>query len=292
MDAQFSERGLAFQCCGETLIGVIAMPTILRSRRGVLIAVGGPQYRIGSHRQFVLLARYLAAHGIASMRFDYRGMGDSSGAIHGFEVVGEDFRAAVDTFMAQVPALDNVVLWGLCDAASASLFYAHRDQRVSGLVLLNPWARTQAGEAKAYLKHYYLRRVIDPKFWKKAVSGQFDVKASLVGVVDNVRRLAAGGRQDATLERAEAVDLGGGTLPERMAASLERFAGHVLLILSGNDLTAKEFLDACQQMGRLNDLMSAPRVTRLDLRAANHTFSTRVLRDQVAECTRAWVMTQ
>jgi len=46
---------------------------------GVLIVVGGPQYRVGSHRQFVMLARFLADHGVPCMRFDYRGMGDVSG---------------------------------------------------------------------------------------------------------------------------------------------------------------------------------------------------------------------
>ena len=47
---------------------------------GVLIIVGGPQYRVGSHRQFVKLSRALSQHNIASMRLDSSGMGDSSGS--------------------------------------------------------------------------------------------------------------------------------------------------------------------------------------------------------------------
>jgi alpha/beta superfamily hydrolase len=47
----------------------------------VLVIVGGPQYRAGSHRQFTLLARSLAEQGFAVLRFDYRGMGDSTGAM-------------------------------------------------------------------------------------------------------------------------------------------------------------------------------------------------------------------
>ena len=42
----------------------------------VLVVVGGPQVRAGSHRHFVQLARHLATHGHAVMRFDVRGMGD------------------------------------------------------------------------------------------------------------------------------------------------------------------------------------------------------------------------
>src|SRR5690606_34644237 len=106
---------------------------------GVLIIVGGPQYRVGSHRQFVLLARYLAERGIPVMRFDYRGMGDSDGDMRTFEHVGKDLGSDIDYFFSECSFLKDIVIWGLCDAASAALFYAHQDRRISGLVLLNPW---------------------------------------------------------------------------------------------------------------------------------------------------------
>ena len=72
------EQALTFDCDGERLVGVVAVPE-RPVPVGVLIVVGGPQYRAGSHRQFVHLARRLAGAGIAAMRFDYRGMGDASG---------------------------------------------------------------------------------------------------------------------------------------------------------------------------------------------------------------------
>src|SRR5690349_24048098 len=60
--------------------------TLFRSR-GVLLVVGGPQYRVGSHRQFALLCRRLAGRGVPALRFDYRGMGDADGAARTFESV-------------------------------------------------------------------------------------------------------------------------------------------------------------------------------------------------------------
>ena len=54
------ERGIVFGCAGEELVGVVH-PVASPVARGVLVVVGGPQYRVGSHRQFVLLARRLAA---------------------------------------------------------------------------------------------------------------------------------------------------------------------------------------------------------------------------------------
>jgi alpha/beta superfamily hydrolase len=107
VDSGYTERALAFDCNGQTLIGVVAAPA-RPAERGVLIVVGGPQYRCGSHRQFVLLARHLASHGMASMRFDYRGMGDSTGALRNFEHIEHDIRAAIDQFLAAAPGLTKL----------------------------------------------------------------------------------------------------------------------------------------------------------------------------------------
>src|SRR5688500_5345431 len=84
-----TERVLAFECDGERLLGILSASQ-QPAKRGVLIVVGGPQYRAGSHRQFTLLARHLAEHGVPTLRFDYRGMGDSGGDVRGFEHVGAD----------------------------------------------------------------------------------------------------------------------------------------------------------------------------------------------------------
>ena len=128
-----------------------------RSTCGVLIVVGGPQYRVGSHRQFLLLSRRLAAEGYPVMRFDYRGMGDASGAMRGFEQASADIGAAIEAFQRACPAVQRIVLWGLCDAASLALLYvdATQDDRIAGLAILNPWVRSEASLAQTHIKHYY-----------------------------------------------------------------------------------------------------------------------------------------
>src|SRR5690349_14351227 len=90
-----AERAVFFQCQGEQLVGILSGAE-QPATRGVLILVGGPQYRAGSHRQFTLLARHLAEHGVPSLRFDYRGMGDSGGEVRSFEDVSPDIRCAID----------------------------------------------------------------------------------------------------------------------------------------------------------------------------------------------------
>ena len=52
----YDDRALAFRCGDDWLYGVLSMPGTMPTQ-GVLIVVGGPQYRAGSHRQFTLLAR-------------------------------------------------------------------------------------------------------------------------------------------------------------------------------------------------------------------------------------------
>lgn len=285
----FLERAIRFECEGESLYGVLSVPT-QASSRGVLIVVGGPQYRAGSHRQFTLLARHLAAQGVPVMRFDYRGMGDSDGDIRTFESVDADLSHAIDTFIREVPAVKELVIWGLCDAASAAIFYAHNDARVTGMVLLNPWVRTDEGIAKAYLKHYYFSRLFERDMWLKIVRGEFNYRDAAHSLFKTIRKSATtqGNGPDQPIEagnRAAVHD----PLPERMRASLALFRGKVLIVLSGNDLTAKEFKDVVNGSTKWQKLLRSPNYQHRDLPEANHTFSTREWRDQVASWTGAWI---
>ncbi len=278
MSDTYAEEALVFDCEGESLVGVLSLPATPASR-GVLIVVGGPQYRVGSHRQFTLLARHLAANGIPALRFDYRGMGDSTGDARSFEAAGKDIGRAIDVFLEKVPSLREVVLWGLCDAASAALMYAHRDARVKGLVLLNPWVRTAQSLARAELKHYYGSRLFHASFWSKLLRGEVDFVAS-------ARSLAASvGSALSPRKAPESAAL----LPDRMRDGLHKFKGRSLLVLSGNDLTAQEFKDVVAASADWQALLSQKGVGRCDLAEANHTFSARQWRDQVARWTSAWV---
>ncbi|MFL6675140.1 MAG: hydrolase 1, exosortase A system-associated [Massilia sp.] len=280
---QPEERALAFPCGDAWLYGVLSLPPAPQPR-GVLIVVGGPQVRAGSHRQFTLLARGLAQAGVPAMRFDYRGMGDSEGDMRDFDNVADDLRAALDCFFAEVPGMREVVLWGLCDGASAAAMYAPGDARVAGLVLLNPWVRTEGGEARARLKHYYRDRLLDPGLWKKVARGQFDYGGAARSFVGILR--SAFGAAKPSGEQAECGSEA--PLPERMQAALGRFGGKVLVMLSGADLTAQEFAEMSGSRG-WQRLLSSPRFTRHTLPKADHTCSRREWHEQVVRWTREWL---
>jgi exosortase A-associated hydrolase 1 len=281
----YIEQALVFDCGGDSLISVLTESAFPASR-GVLIVVGGPQYRVGSHRQFTLLARHLAEHGVPTLRFDYRGMGDSDGEVRTFERVGADIRCAIDQFFASVPGLNEVVIWGLCDAASAALFYAHQDARVSGLILLNPWVRTQQGLARAHLRHYYLRRLFQASLWQKVARGAFNVRAAAAALGRFVIDAMGHRRSSDTIEESSAIEA---PLPDRMEDGLRKFPGKVLFILSGNDFTSQEFEGVVENSRRWRKLLEDKRITRYRLAEANHTFARRDWRDQVAHWTEVWV---
>ena len=254
------EQAVAFVCAGESLIGVIAS-TGSAAETGIVVVVGGPQYRAGSHRQFVQLARVLGAAGYPTLRFDYRGMGDSSGARRNFEEIDQDIDAAIDALMEWAPQLKRVVLWGLCDGASASLLYLHstRDPRVAGLCLLNPWVRSEASLARTHVKHYYLRRLAQPEFWRKLLSGKVAADA-MVGVVRSVRLARSRGADAMTFQK-------------RMSAALAAFRGPVLVLLSENDFTAKEFIEYTRADASWRDVLARPRLKLELIKAADHTLS-------------------
>ena len=182
-----TEHAMSFACAGEDLLGIVTTPEQPRST-GVLVLVGGPQYRVGSHRQFLLLARALAKAGYPVMRFDYRGMGDSTGDLRNFEAVNDEITAAIDAFRQQCPIVVKVVLWGLCDAASSSLLYwdATQDARIGGFVLLNPWVRSETTLARAHIKHYYGQRLLEADFWHKLITGKVGLGRAMGGFFRSV----------------------------------------------------------------------------------------------------------
>ncbi len=282
----YGERALTFECCEERLVGVLAEPAA-SARVGLLIVVGGPQYRAGSHRQFVALARRLAAAGVAVLRFDSRGMGDSTGPARSFEDSGPDIAAAIDALQAACPVIERIVLCGLCDAASSALIYWNRtaDARVAGMVLLNPWVRSSDTSARAELKHYYGARLLEKEFWGKLVRGRVDVVSSARTVAARLvaARLVRGGAAPAANEAEP------GAYQDRMAEGLRTFPGPVLLLLSGRDLTAREFLECVASRPRWSGLLDRSNVERHDLPDADHTFSTARWRDEVETRTLDWL---
>lgn len=257
-----AEEPIVFSCKGSALVGVLHRPRAAQRGVAVLIVVGGPQYRVGSHRQFVSSARALSDAGYPVLRFDYRGMGDSEGAYAGFEDVGDDLRAAIDALCMSCTPRQGVVLLGLCDAASAALMYARSDARVAGMILMNPWVRTEQSQAAVVVRRYYTARLLQRDFWRKLLGGGFDFAGSISSLLGNLARATG------TTSARTPVDFIGA-----MRSGLQQFEGPVLIIQSGRDLTADEFRALCRSDEAWQRALARSSVESVEMTQADHTFS-------------------
>lgn len=278
-----TEKALNFPCGTQQLLGVLSRPDAPRDV-GVLVIVGGPQYRVGSHRQFVHLARRVASAGFACLRFDYRGMGDSEGELRDFEQVDEDISAAITALLQAEPGLRGVVLWGLCDGASAALLYlsARPDPRVCGLALLNPWVRTEASQAQTRVRHYYLQRLAEPAFWRKLLSGGVALRA-LSGLAGNLRAAFGGA--------AAAPTAPGADYTVSMARAWQAYAGPSLLMLSEHDYTAREFELFTAGHADWQRAFATHPPRRVNLAGADHTCASPQARADAERATIEWLGT-
>lgn len=208
-------------------------------------------------------------------------MGDSTGSPRSFEALSKDIGAAIDALLHRAPGVGRVVLWGLCDGASAALLYCddRHDSRIAGLCLLNPWLRSDTSLARTHVKHYYLQRMTEREFWSKLLRGQVGAGA-LAGLVRNIRAAFGRARLPAAMPMA---------FQQRMAQAWNSFEHRILLLLSGDDYTAKEFLEYAHRDAAWRNALEHPRLQRRDLTGADHTFSRAEDRVRVEAQTLAWL---
>lgn len=248
----------------------------------LVIVVGGPQYRVGSHRQFVHLARALAARGIIVVRFDYQGMGDSNGPGTDFLNIAPDLAAVVSWLRARRPDLLEIGLWGLCDGATAAVLFGSELPDVTSVCLVNPWVRTEHSVAQARLKYYYLRRIRSRDFWQRIVSGQVKPASLLTDLTMMTKRSISNLMQ----RKKDSFKVDESNFVEIMRAKLEGFPGRTLVILSSDDLTATEFRIAALDNSSWRQAMRNAQVVTIQ---ADHTFSRRESREEVADVTYQWI---
>lgn len=262
----FTDRVVEMAGAQGPLFGVLCEPAG-EARAAVLIVAGQPQTRVGSHRMFTDLARMLASMGVTSLRFDVGGWGDSPGEALPFEASDRDIAAAAARLRGEVRALAPLWVLGLCDGASAAVLalpaLRAAGATVDALVLINPWVRSEASLADAMVRTYYAKRLFQPEFWARLLTG----KVSAANLLREPLRhlLARFGAKGPSVPPSELADAGasanagvgatastgadsamhgsaipGPDLPTQLLTQLERYDGEVLTVLSGDDLTAGE----------------------------------------------------
>ncbi len=119
------------------LVGVVSRPAQpTPSAPGLLLLNAGVLHRVGPHRLHVLLARRVAGLGFTCLRLDLGGIGDSTAATDA-ATFRESAVADTQLVMGGLEA-DRYVLFGICAGADNAIATALADQRVAGIVLVDP----------------------------------------------------------------------------------------------------------------------------------------------------------
>lgn len=154
------------------LAGVLCEPErpLFRAPPAVLITNAGGIHHVGWGRMGVDQARALAAAGIASLRMDFSGIGDSRADFDNADVdyyepaTREEVMLGVGVLKAR--GYDRLIVAGACAGAYQAFHAALEDARVDGLVLVNQlcfiWDRQHAMPLAA---------------WKRAKAFDMAVKA-------------------------------------------------------------------------------------------------------------------
>ncbi|MBS0539470.1 MAG: alpha/beta hydrolase [Proteobacteria bacterium] len=185
------------------LFGVLCRPAQGQPDTAVIITNSGRDPHYGSCRQSVTLARQLARQGIASLRMDFAGLGDSLGPIGKEDLLTPMFEAdRVPDIRGALDALERLgyrrfALQGLCAGAYHSLQGGLNDPRVSTLLLVNIPLFSLPGEVMEFLTHrtnsfvHYFNRLTSLDGLKRLFTGKVNVLRILRGQVDQVRMHAS-----------------------------------------------------------------------------------------------------
>ena len=140
---------ITFENQQQTVVGILTEPVMPSPYPVVMIFHGFtgqkdemPVYET-DETMFSRTARVLAEHGIASLRIDFRGSGDSAGEWPDTTFNGQisDALAAID-YVATLPQIDaeHLGLLGLSQGGLVAASAAARDERVNSVVLWSPVA--------------------------------------------------------------------------------------------------------------------------------------------------------
>jgi pimeloyl-ACP methyl ester carboxylesterase len=138
------EKPVTFACKGQQIVGMLHLPEGQGKFPAALLLHGFTGTKSEAHRLFVKLSRKLAAHGIASLRFDFRGCGDSAGNFEDHTIRSQiaDGSEALK-FLVRHKRIDacRLALIGLSMGGAVAAHVDGREKdRIKSLVLLAPVA--------------------------------------------------------------------------------------------------------------------------------------------------------
>lgn len=181
---------IAIESQGQAVLGVFHTPAGSGKAPAVLFLHGFASTKVGPHRLLVKAAEALAAQGVAALRFDLRGCGDSEGDSRDMTLDGHvaDARAALAWLRAR-PEVDpqRVALLGFSLGGAVAALLAGEEPGLRAVVLWAPAANFDRWEDEGHVAR---------------LQGQIDLGGNVIGRA--FYRSLAGVDPVAALARSEA----------------------------------------------------------------------------------------
>ncbi|HEX8089274.1 MAG TPA: alpha/beta hydrolase [Blastocatellia bacterium] len=150
----------------EWLYGVAYVPAAIRASRRCCVLLNPLDNEANnSIRFYVRMARLLAARGVLTLRFDYRGTGNSSCCFSevSLNTLIDDVKA-IQSFAARTYSRSSTALAGARFGATLALIYAGHEENVADLILWDPIL----DPAREFKTKFVNKTLLDQKMMKDA----------------------------------------------------------------------------------------------------------------------------
>ncbi|MFO7947996.1 MAG: alpha/beta fold hydrolase [Armatimonadota bacterium] len=264
---------------GQNLLGAYHQPPPDTPRRplGIVMLHGWAGYRVGAHQMFKRLSAWAEEDGFVSLRFDFRGRGDSEGDAEDTTLTTmiSDTVAAVK-WLVEESGLQRIALVGDCSGAEVAIGAGPLCPQVDTMILWSaPMVGTDRSEADRAKKWHiigeYFRKLFRRETWSKLFSGslQFDM------IKKAILRGGRGAGEDGA-EIDETID---------WRKRFVNFGGETYFVYGGNDPVAEPSLDYYASLCRLAGRPFHSHVVE----KANHAFYSVAWEEEVMRVTLDWL---
>lgn len=295
---------------GLKLHGILHIPESGKTDTVVLMISPGVKMRVGPHGLYNHMTENLVDKGLAVLRFDSYGLGDSEGEVteprtpQVYNTI-QDGRYVEDTidtmdWLENAYGAKHFIAAGLCGGAITGMLTAQQDRRIESLLSLGIPTSFEGGEADygrfltegelKQLEGGYLRNLKDPKRWLRLLTFQSDMR-TIFKILYRKLREKLGKKEPPKPKPAEQQAAMANTNPKFPPAFFDMLDRQcpMLLIFGATDRWNWEFDEKFEQPHAERIKASKGSYDKVIVPEANHIFSKPRWRDEMQVYINAWL---